>query len=285
MSEDTQPNWIIDTTDAAFESDVVTASQHQLVLVDFWASWCQPCRLLTPNLEDAVSRFNGEVRLVKVNTEIAPETAQSFQIESIPIVYAFLNGNPIDYFQGVIEADEIARWIEQLQIHRDIITADHLTDTEPAKAIDAWEALLLNDNENAILQIGLARALSLNGEPEKATSLIAKLEERGFLEPEAEKVKAMITLSLGSDDSDLASARRKYSDNSANKQNAMELAEALAAASEYEEAFQIAIDVYAADKLGVGKAAHQFLLTAFKALPEDDPLVHKYRRKLAMLMY
>ena len=188
MSEDTQPNWIIDTTDAAFESDVVNASQEQLVLVDFWASWCQPCRLLAPNLEQAVSRFNGEVRLVKVNTEIAPETAQSFQIESIPTVYAFLNGNPIDYFQGVIEADEISRWIEQLQIHREIMAADLLTDTEPANAVTAWETLLLNDNENTVLQIGLARALSLSGESEKATSVIAKLEERGFLEPEAEKV-------------------------------------------------------------------------------------------------
>ena len=285
MSEDTQPNWIIDTTDAAFESDVVNASQEQLVLVDFWASWCQPCRLLAPNLEQAVSRFNGEVRLVKVNTEIAPETAQSFQIESIPTVYAFLNGNPIDYFQGVIEAEEISRWIEQLQIHREIMAADLLTDTEPANAVAAWETLLLNDNENTVLQIGLARALSLSGESEKATSVIAKLEERGFLEPEAEKVKAMITLTSGSDNSDLASARRKYSEDSASNQNAMELAEALAAASEYEEAFQIAIDVYASDKLGVGKAAHHFLLTAFKALPEDDELVHKYRRKLAMLMY
>ncbi|MBT6722309.1 MAG: thioredoxin fold domain-containing protein, partial [Planctomycetaceae bacterium] len=197
MSEDTQPNWIIDTTDADFESDVVNASQEQLVLVDFWASWCQPCRLLAPNLEQAVSRFNGEVRLVKVNTEIAPETAQSFQIESIPTVYAFLNGNPIDYFQGVIEAEEISRWIEQLQIHREIMAADLLTDTDPANAVAAWKNLLLNDNENTVLQIGLARALSLSGESEKATSVIAKLEERGFLEPEAEKVKAMITLTSG----------------------------------------------------------------------------------------
>ena len=183
MSEDTQPNWIIDTTDAAFESDVVDASQEQLVLVDFWASWCQPCRLLAPNLEEAVSRFNGEVRLVKVNTEIAPETAQSFQIESIPTVYAFLNGNPIDYFQGVIEAEEISRWIEQLQVHREIMAADRLTDTEPANAVAAWETLLSKDNENTVLQIGLARALSLSGESEKATSVIAKLEDRGFLEP------------------------------------------------------------------------------------------------------
>lgn len=285
MSDASHPDWIIDTTDESFENDVILASQNQIVLVDFWASWCQPCRLLAPNLEDAVSRFNGDVRLVKVNTEIAPETAQSFQVESIPIVYAFTDGKPIDYFQGVIEADEIAGWIEQLQIHRNIMSADSLTDTDPAAAVEAWNTLLAKDGENAILQIGLARALSMSGRTNEAAALIDKLEERGFLEPEAEKVKAIIALSSGSEDSDLTSARSKYSENPDNHQCAMEFAEALAAASEYEEAFQIAIDVYAADKLGVGKNAHQFLLTAFKALPEDDELVHKYRRKLAMLMY
>ncbi len=285
MSDDSHPDWIIDTTDESFENDVILASQNQIVLVDFWASWCQPCRLLAPNLEDAVSRFNGDVRLVKVNTEVAPETAQSFQVESIPIVYAFTDGKPLDYFQGVIEADEIAGWIEQLQIHRNIMSADSLTDTDPAAAVEAWNTLLAEDGENAILQIGLARALSMNGRTDEAASIIEKLEERGFLEPEAEKVKAVITLSSGSEDSDLTSARAKYTENPNNHQCAMEFAEALAAASEYEEAFQIAIDVYAADKLGVGKNAHQFLLTAFKALPENDELVHKYRRKLAMLMY
>ena len=285
MSDDSHPDWIIDTTDESFENDVILASQNQIVLVDFWASWCQPCRLLAPNLEDAVSRFNGDVRLVKVNTEVAPETAQSFQVESIPIVYAFTDGKPLDYFQGVIEADEIAGWIEQLQIHRNIMSADSLTDTDPAAAVEAWNTLLAKDGENAILQIGLARALSMNGRTDEAAAIIEKLEERGFLEPEAEKVKAVITLSSGSEDSDLTSARAKYTESPNNHQCAMEFAEALAAAGEYEEAFQIAIDVYAADKLGVGKNAHQFLLTAFKALPENDELVHKYRRKLAMLMY
>ena len=285
MNESAKPNWIIDTTDAEFEQDAVKASANQLVLVDFWAPWCQPCRILTPNLEEAIGRFNGQVRLVKVNTEVAPETAQAFQIASIPTVYAFLDEKPVDYFQGVIEADEIEGWIKQLQRHQEVLQADELTEQDPKAAVAAWDALLVDDSDNAMLLIGKARALTQHGDIESATAIIEQLQERGFLEPEAEKVKAMISLSSASDNTVIDGVREKHLANPDDHKVALELAELLAGADDYEEAFQLAIDVYAADKHGIGKEAHQFLLTAFKALPDDNELVHQYRRKLAMLMY
>lgn len=285
MNNEARPEWIIDTTDQNFQEDAVTASSSQLVLVDFWASWCQPCKLLMPNLEKAVNAFQGAVRLVKVNTEVSPETAQGFQISSIPMVYALLDGQPVDYFQGVIEAEEIERWIIQLQKHRLVLDADKLTDVDPTAAVKAWEDLLQDDGENVVLLIGKARALHLAGENTMAQGIIETLEQRGFLEPEAEKIKAMIQLSGNPDEPATEAARQRYAQEPTSNEAALELAEALAAEGQYEEAFQLAIDVYAADKLGVGKAAHQFLLTAFKALPEEAEIVHKYRRKLAMLMY
>jgi len=285
MNEPAKPNWIIDTTDAEFEQDAVKASANQLVLVDFWAPWCQPCRILTPNLEEAVGRFNGQVRLVKVNTEVAPETAQAFQIASIPTVYAFLDEKPVDYFQGVIETDEIEGWIKQLQRHQEVLQADELTEIDPKAAVAAWDALLVDDPNNAMLLIGKARALTQHGDTESSTLIIEQLQERGFLEPEAEKVKAMISLSSATDSSDIDEVREKHLASPDDHKVALELAEMLASADNYEEAFKLAINVYAADKHGIGKEAHQFLLTAFKALPDDNELVHKYRRKLAMLMY
>jgi len=285
MNEESKPSWIIDTTDADFERDAVKASANQLVLVDFWAPWCQPCRILTPSLEEAVGRFNGEVRLVKVNTEVAPETAQAFQIASIPTVYAFLDETPIDYFQGVIETGEIEGWIKQLQQHQQILQADDLTEKDAEAAIAAWDALLIDDSDNSLLLIGKARALTQSGDTKSAAGIIAQLQERGFLEPEAEKVKAMISLSSSSENAVVDEIRQRHLDNPDDLKISLELAESLAGASAYEEAFQLALDVYSKDKQGVGKAAHQFLLTAFKALPEDDELVHQYRRKLAMLMY
>ncbi len=285
MSDNVHPEWIIDTTDESFEQDAVIASKERLILVDFWASWCQPCRLLTPNLEEAVGRFKGDVRLVKVNTEVAPETAQTFQVASIPTVYALLDGQPVDYFQGVIEADEIEGWIVQLLRHRAMLDADQLTDTDPGSAVQAWEVLVQDDEENPTLLIGLARAQTLSGNNEAATEIINKLEQRGFLEPEGEKVKAMITLAAVSDDSAVDTARQRHLENPTCNETTLKFAEALAADNQYEQAFELAIQVYKTDKLGVGKSAHQFLLTAFKALPEDNDLVHQYRRKLAMLMY
>lgn len=285
MNEPTKPNWIIDTTDAEFEKDAVKASATQLVLVDFWAPWCQPCRILTPNLEEAVGRFNGQVRLVKVNTEVAPETAQAFQIASIPTVYAFLDEKPVDYFQGVIESDEIENWIKQLQRHQEVLRVDELTAQDPAAAVSAWEALLTDDPDNSMLLIGKARALTLSGDTEVASGIIERLQERGFLEPDAEKVKAMISLSSSADNSVTAELRQRHLGHPNDYTIALELAESLAGANEYEEAFQLALDIYAHDKQGIGKQAHHFLLTAFKALPDDNELVHQYRRKLAMLMY
>ena len=285
MNEPAKPDWIIDTTDAEFEQDAVKASANQLVLVDFWAPWCQPCRILTPNLEEAVGRFKGQVRLVKVNTEVAPETAQAFQIASIPTVYAFLDEQPVDYFQGVIEADEIEGWINQLQRHQEVLRADELTEQDPGAAVAAWDALLVHDADNAMLLIGKARALTQHGDTVRAIEIIDRLQERGFLEPEAEKVKAMISLSVESDSSVIDELREKHLENPGEHKVALELAELLAGANDYEEAFQLAINVYAADKHGIGKQAHEFLLTAFKALPDDNELVHRYRRKLAMLMY
>ena len=193
MSETDKSPWIIDTTDENFQADAVDSSYERLVLIAFWASGCQPCRMLTPNLEAAVDRFNGDVHLIKVNTEVAPETAQSFQVASIPTVYAMLDGNPVDYFQGVIEADEIDRWIQQLLRHRQMLEADSLTDTNPESAIPRWDELLQEDSENAILLIGKARALVGADRADEANTIITALkEDRGFLEPEAEKVAAMI---------------------------------------------------------------------------------------------
>ena len=286
MSEADKNPWIIDSTDDNFQADAVDSSYQRLVLVDFWASWCQPCRMLTPNLEAAVDRFNGDVHLIKVNTEVAPETAQSFQVASIPTVYAMLDGNPVDYFQGVIETDEIDRWIQQLLRHRQILEADSLTDTNPASAIPRWDALLEKDSENAILLIGKARALVGADRVDEANDIITALkEDRGFLEPEAEKVAAMIRLGINDTNSQADDLRAKLLETPDDLSLKLNLAESLAGTGEYPEAFELAIDVYAKDKLGIGKQAHEFLLTAFKALPEDDENVHTYRRKLAMLMY
>src|SRR6201998_2161104 len=147
---------IKDTTTQTFRRDVIEESRRQPVLVDFWAPWCGPCKQLTPVLEKAVRAAKGAVKLVKMNIEEPPAIAGQLGIQSIPAVFAFVNGQPADGFMGALPESQVVAFLERLTKDRiggeakDLLAAADaaLADGDPAGAADLYAQLLAEDNTN-----------------------------------------------------------------------------------------------------------------------------------------
>jgi putative thioredoxin len=283
MSSSASP-FVIETSEETFEQDVFERSQNTLVVVDFWAEWCQPCRLLGPQLESLAAEMNGRFLLVKAETEKVPKAASEFQVEGIPAVYAVLGGQVVDYFVGALPASQIRQWLERLFLAADVARARSLETTSLAEAESLYRELATKLPNEWDIPIGLARVLAAQGRDDEARTILEKLERRGFLEPEAEKVKA--TLELRSQKTPSVEACRAAAaadpDNLALQ---LQLGEALAAAADYPAALEVLLAIVPRDRAGLGEKARQFMVDIFRVLPADSELVRTYRRKLSSVLY
>ncbi|MEC7257651.1 MAG: thioredoxin, partial [Pseudomonadota bacterium] len=175
---------IKDTTEATFMADVVQASQDVPVIVDFWAPWCGPCKTLGPMLEDAVRAARGAVKMVKVNVDEAQNIAGQLQIQSIPTVYAFYKGQPVDGFQGALPGSEVKAFVDRVvkqgggeapgdQLAEAVEAAEQML--EEGAAVDAaqtFAAILGEDPAHAGAYGGLVRAHIAMGEIDKAEAIL-----------------------------------------------------------------------------------------------------------------
>jgi putative thioredoxin len=283
MNKPAPEPWVIETSDDTFQVDVFDRSNQQLVVLDFWSENCQSCMLLAPILEKVVNEFDGAVALVKANTELLPQLAGEFQVQAVPAVCAILDGGLIDSFQGLVPEETIREWLEKLIRHKQLLSLKQLEKVDADAAEEQYREILKEDAESPHANIGLARLLVARDCPELAAEIIARLEDRGFLEPEAKQVKA--TLALDADGGDLAAARAATEADPGDPGAQLALAEALASAGEHEEAMEISLSLIANDRERTGKDAHQLMLTIFSALPDDSDLVSAYRRRLATTLY
>jgi putative thioredoxin len=280
MNDAATAPWVIDTTDDTFEADAIERSHQNLVVVDFWSDSCQPCRLLSPILEKVVGEFAGEVILVKANTDQAPQAAADFQVQSVPSVFALINGQLARSFQGLVPEEDLREWFSSLLRHKQLLSLKELENIDSSSAEEQYREILEEDPGSPHANIGLARLLAARGLSDEAMTIITTLEERGFLEPEAEQIKA--SLALSGESSDLPAAREAAAANPDDFQIQLSLSEALAAEGDHEEAMEIALSLLERDREKTGKKAHQLILNIFKSLPDDSELVSAYRRRLAI---
>jgi putative thioredoxin len=276
--------WIVSTTREAFHGDVFERSQEVPVVVDFWAQWCAPCRLLGPMLESLAEEYQGRFVLVKADTDQLPEAAAAFQVQSIPAVFGVVGGEVVDGFAGALPEVQIREWLDRVLLSGRLTEAAQLEADQPQQAEARYRQVLEENPKQASASIGLARVLVSQGKNDEAGAILEQLEARGFLEPEAEAVKASLQLQDNAD-VDVDACRQAAASAPDDLQLRFTLAEALAGDGQYQEALDICLDLVERDRHGVGERARQVMVDIFRVLPHDSELVPEYRRKLAMLLY
>ncbi len=280
--------YVIEPTAQTFEQDVIERSRTVPVVVDFWAAWCAPCKLLGPILEKLAGEYAGKFVLAKVDTERNQELALQFGVRSIPLVFGFRDGKIADAFVGVQPEAMIRAWLDRLlptPAESMAAEASRLEATDVHAAEEKYNTALSLDPDLTAAQTGLARIALEQGRLEDAAARIASLERRGFLEPDAEKLKAELTLRLQAQNAGgVETARAAAAANPNDLNLKFQLAEALAASGQYADALAICLELVERDRKGVGEKARQTMIAIFQLLPPDSDLTAEYQRQLSMAL-
>jgi putative thioredoxin len=271
------------TSDPTFEADVY--GQTSLVVVDFWASWCAPCRMLMPVLEKVAQQNQSWIKLVKVDTDQCPQAAGKFGIQGVPAVFAIVGDSVVDSFQGALPEVAVANWLLKLKPLWELQQLDKLLQDDPQTAKERLTELVAQSPNSAAYVIKLAQLLLDEGSIAEAQQLIARLEARGFLEPEATKLKAQLELKVPVDPQRIEQLREALKQSPADHAVKLSLAEALASSGDHVESCELCLQLVSADRKATGEKARELMINIFRVLPDDSEITSKYRRQLALALY
>jgi putative thioredoxin len=289
---------IKDASEATFMADVIEASKEVPIIVDFWAPWCGPCKTLGPLLEDAVTAAKGAVKMVKVNVDEAQNIAGQLQIQSIPTVYAFYQGKPIDGFQGALPGSEITAFVDKViaasggeapgEDLSDAIAAaeEMLAEGAAVDAAQTFAAVLEQDPNQAAAYGGLVRSHIALDDLEQAEAVLNGAPAEISESPELEAAHAQLELAKQAADAgpvtELTTLVKAEPDN---HQARFDLALALHATGQVDEAVNQLLDLFRRDRDWNGGAAKTQMFTIFEALKANDPIVLNGRRRLSSMIF
>jgi putative thioredoxin len=281
-----------ETTTASFRADVLVGSMQQVVLVDFWAPWCGPCKQLAPALERAAASAGEKVRLFKMNIDEHPQIAKQLGIQSIPAVIAFQRGQPVDGFVGVLPESQIVAFLERLvgplsASDEAILAADAaLTAGDPTTALEISEQVLGEAPENVKALAIYLRALLLLGETERAAAVFAALPEKLRTDAALKQVSAALDIAQQSSAvGDLSELRRKVEADPDDRQAQFDLAIALGGSNDRDAAADLLLDIVKKDRDWNEDGARKQLLQFFDVWGPMDPATKNARRKLSSMLF
>jgi putative thioredoxin len=285
---------IKDTTTQTFIKDVIEESKRQPVLVDFWAEWCGPCKQLGPVLEKVVRAAKGKVKLVKMDIDKHPQIPGQLGIQSIPAVFAFVNGQPIDGFLGNLPESQVVAFIERVTKDRiggeaqDLLKAaeEALRDGDAATAADIYARVLAEDSTNVAAIAGLARSYVKTGALEQAKQTLAMVPEAKRNDPAAAAARAAIEVAEQAQAvGPIAELEQKVSANPLDHQARFDLALALNGKGKRLEAVDNLIEIVRRDRKWNDDGARKQLVQFFEAWGGADEATIAGRKKLSSILF
>ncbi|MGE0007249.1 MAG: thioredoxin [Parvibaculaceae bacterium] len=286
---------IKDSDTRGFMADVIETSRKVPVIVDFWASWCGPCKQLGPLLEKQVSQANGKVRLVKINVDENQQLAAQMRVQSIPAVFAFVDGQPVDGFMGALPESQIKQFIDRLgsqgsaaeEIEAAVTAGrEALEQNNLAEAAQIFAQVLGADREHAGAIAGLARCQIASGDLDQAEATLALVPPAKANDPEVLSARAALELAQTPvDHGEIARLTRAVEADADDHQARLDLAVALNAAGQKAEALDHLLHIVRRKRDWNEEAARKQLVKFFEAWGPKDEFTLQGRRKLSSILF